>query len=41
MEFLENIAEYYDELFPVSPDQKKFFAEESAAFVKPVKYLRI
>lgn len=41
MELLENISEYYDELFPISSDQKKFYEEETACFSKPVKYLRV
>ena len=41
MELLENIAEYYDELFPSSDDLKKFFAEETKEFDIPVKFLSI
>ena len=41
MELLENIAEYFDELFPVGDDLKKFYAEESSEFPEPVKYLSI
>ncbi|QTQ14935.1 methyltransferase domain-containing protein [Treponema parvum] len=38
---IENIVEYYDELFPVTESQKKFYAEETENLKKPVKYLRI
>ena len=41
MELLENIAEYYDELYPASDEVKKFFEEESKEFIAPVKYLSI
>lgn len=41
MEILENISEYYDELFPVSEAQKRFFEKEAEAFHKPVKLLSV
>ena len=41
MEFLENIAEYYDELYPASDELKKFYTEETKSYVAPVKYLSI
>ncbi len=41
MELYENIAEYYDELYPTSDELKKFYAEEAKNFVSPVKYLSI
>lgn len=41
MDLLENIAEYYDELFPASDELKKFYEEESSSFAPPVKYLSI
>ena len=41
MELLENIAEYYDELFPASDELKKFYKEETECFDTPVKYLSI
>ena len=41
MEFLENIAEYYDELYPASDELKKFYKEETKLFDTPVKYLSI
>lgn len=41
METIKNIIEYYDELFPVTESQKKFYEEESSCYEKPVKYLRI
>ena len=40
MDFLHNITEYYDELYPVSEDQKKFFSELIGDLM-PAKYLRI
>ena len=41
MEFLKNIAEYYDELYPASDELKKFYKEETKDFNAPVKYLSI
>ncbi len=41
MELFENIAEYYDELYPVSDELKKFYKEETKTFVRPVKHLSI
>ena len=41
MELLENITEYYDELFPVSDELKKFYSEETKDYIVPVKYLSI
>lgn len=41
MEILENIAEYYDELYPVSDELKKFYKEETKSFFAPIKYLSI
>ena len=41
MELLENIAEYYDELFPISDELKKFYREEVKEFSQPVKFLSI
>ena len=41
MELLENIAEYYDELFPASEEIKSFIISESKDFPSPVKYLSI
>lgn len=41
MELFNNIAEYYDELYPVSDEQKNFFSAEIKSFPKPVKYLSI
>ena len=41
MEILENIAEYYDELYPASDELKKFYEEETKNFVSPIKYLSI
>ena len=41
MELYENIAEYYDELYPVGDELKKFYEEETKSFDAPVKYLSI
>lgn len=41
MELFQNVAEYYDELFPISKDKKDFYEKESKDFNKPVKYLNI
>ncbi len=41
MEVNQNIVEYYDELYPVSEDQKKFFAESINMYQQPVKLLSI
>ena len=41
MDFLENIAEYYDELYPASDELKKFYEEETRPFSAPIKYLSI
>lgn len=41
MELYENIAEYYDELFPTSDTVKKFYSHETEGFIAPVKYLSI
>lgn len=41
MEKIQNIVEYYDEVYPVTEEQINFFSEESACYEKPVKFLRI
>lgn len=41
MEINQNIAEYYDELYTVSEDQKVFYQKEMSLFHQPVKLLRI
>ncbi len=41
MEILENIAEYYDEMYPVTAERKSFFLQEMASFSMPVRLLRI
>lgn len=41
MELFKNVAEYYDELFPVSESQRKFYENESSSFKNPVKYLDV
>lgn len=41
MEILGNISEYYDELFPVSKEQKKFFEEEVKKISIPLRLLSV
>lgn len=41
MEKVQNLVEYYDEIYPVTDDQINFFNEESSCFEKPVKFLRV
>ncbi|MBP5284362.1 MAG: hypothetical protein J6Y93_06850 [Treponema sp.] len=41
MELLQNVAEYYEELFPITADQKNFFEAELKNYQNPVKFLRI
>ncbi|MGI5173281.1 class I SAM-dependent methyltransferase [Treponema sp. OMZ 840] len=41
MEFLENLVEYYDELYPVSDEQVSFFNRFLEQYSSPVKVLRI
>ena len=41
MEVIKNVAEYYDELYPVSDEQKSFYSELSSKYPCPVKFLRV
>ncbi|MBP5402637.1 MAG: methyltransferase domain-containing protein [Treponema sp.] len=41
MESLGNIVEYYDELYPVTQDQKDFYDGLVNSYSKPVKFLSI
>ncbi len=41
MEINQNIAEYYDELYPVTEEQKVFYEKKSKLFKMPVKFLNI
>lgn len=41
MESINNLVEYYDELYPVTPEQQKFFDEFLNEFKRPVKFLNI
>ncbi|WP_303920669.1 bifunctional 2-polyprenyl-6-hydroxyphenol methylase/3-demethylubiquinol 3-O-methyltransferase UbiG [Treponema berlinense] len=41
MEINHNIAEYYDELYPVTEEQKVFYQKRMISFKKPVKFLRV
>lgn len=41
MELFQNVAEYYEELYPISESQKKFYENLSRSFKNPVKYLDV
>ena len=41
MELIQNVIEYYDELYPVTDVQKKFYADLMKQYTIPVKFLRI
>ena len=41
MEAIQNLVEYYDELFPISEAQKKFYAELCQNYSSPQRLLRI
>ncbi|MCK9169787.1 MAG: class I SAM-dependent methyltransferase [Treponema sp.] len=41
MEYIQNVAEYYDELYPVTDTQKKFYANIKKSYPMPVKFLQI
>ncbi|MCR5763959.1 MAG: class I SAM-dependent methyltransferase [Treponema sp.] len=41
MSAIQNLVEYYDELFPVTESQKKFYDELIGEYVSPVKFLNI
>ncbi len=41
MEINQNIVEYYDELYPVTKEQKKFYATAISSYQQPAKMLRI
>jgi len=41
MELIQNIVEYYDELYPVTDAQKKLYEEIGKKYSNPVKFLRI
>ncbi len=41
MELLQNLSEYYEELYPVTPSQKSFYQSFVDEFKRPVKFLRI
>jgi 2-polyprenyl-3-methyl-5-hydroxy-6-metoxy-1,4-benzoquinol methylase len=41
MELIQNVIEYYDELYPVTEGQKKFYADLMTKYAIPVKFLRI
>ena len=41
MEFIQNVVEYYDELYPVTEAKKKFYNSVKKAYMPPVKFLQI
>lgn len=41
MKFIQNLVEYYDELFKVSEAQKKLYKELCENFSSPVRFLRV
>lgn len=41
MEYMQNIIEYYDELFPVSNDQKLFYEQMLSGYEMPAKILNV
>lgn len=41
MNTIQNIVEYYDELYPVSGDQKKFYEQLFSEYTKPIRLLRV
>ena len=41
MKFIQNLVEYYDELFKVSEYQKKLYTELCENFSSPVRFLRV
>ena len=41
MSLIENLIEYYDELFPVTEAQKEFYSSLIQAYTAPVKFLRV
>ncbi|MCR5317274.1 MAG: methyltransferase domain-containing protein [Treponema sp.] len=41
MEIIQNIIEYYDELYPVTEAQKKFYREQLRSYPDPAKLLRV
>ncbi|MCM1321325.1 MAG: methyltransferase domain-containing protein [Bacteroides sp.] len=41
MEYINNIIEYFDELYPVLPEQRRFYNTLASAYPMPVKFLRI
>ncbi len=41
MEIFKNVAEYYDELYPVSEKQKNFYKNETKSLGNPVHFLNV
>jgi 2-polyprenyl-3-methyl-5-hydroxy-6-metoxy-1,4-benzoquinol methylase len=41
MEYIQNVVEYYDELYPVTDTQKIFYENIKKLYPKPVKFLQI
>ena len=41
MTFIQNVAEYYDELYPVAEEQKKFYSRMRESYPSPARFLQI
>ena len=41
MTFIQNVAEYYDELYPVTEEQKKFYSRIQKSYPAPARFLQI
>jgi len=41
MTFIQNVAEYYDELYPVTEEQKKFYSRIQESYPAPARFLQI
>jgi len=41
MTFIQNVAEYYDELYPVTEDQKNFYNRIRESYPTPARFLQI
>ena len=41
MTFIQNVTEYYDELYPVTEEQKKFYSRIQESYPTPARFLQI
>lgn len=41
MNAVQNVIEYYDELYPIKESQKKFYNSQIEKYAKPVRFLRV